>query len=284
MIPNPANETPPIHLTHAEEMNMLENKVAVITGAARGIGLACAGRFVAEGAAVVLSDIDRQAGERAAEGLRAQGGNALYRGCDVTDPAAVRSLMDFAAGHFGRIDTVIANAGIVHTADPLELAVEDFDRVLGVNLRGVFLTGQSAARRMVAQDADAHGCKGVIINMSSINAVVAIPAIAPYVVAKGGVNQWTKCLALRLAGEGVRVNAIGPGSINTEMFHAIADNPQKLREVLSRTPMQRPGEPDEVAKVAVFLAGDYSSYLTGQTIYPDGGRLGLNYVVPVKDQ
>lgn len=262
---------------------MLKNKTAIITGAARGIGLACAARFVKEGAAVLLSDIDSAAGEAAAEKLRASGGNAVYRDCDVTDADAVQALIDFAANEFDRIDAVIANAGIVHSADILELDVADFDRVLAVNLRGVFLTGQLAAQKMVAQTPDAGGNKGVIINMSSINAIVAIPGIAPYVVAKGGVNQWTKCLALRLAAEGVRVNAIGPGSINTEMFHAIADNPQKLREVLSRTPMQRPGEPDEVAKVAVFLASDYASYMTGQTVYADGGRLGLNYVVPVKE-
>lgn len=262
---------------------MLKDKTAVITGAARGIGLACAERFAKEGAAVLLSDIDSAAGEAAAEKLRAAGGNAIYRDCDVTDADAVQQLIDFAADEFGRLDIAVANAGIVHSADVLDLDVADFDRVLAVNLRGVFLTGQRAARQMLAQTPDANGSKGAIINMSSINAIVAIPAIAPYVVAKGGVNQWTKCLGLRLAAEGVRVNAIGPGSINTEMFHAIADNPQKLREVLSRTPMQRPGEPDEVAKVAVFLASDYASYMTGQTVYPDGGRLGLNYVVPVKE-
>ena len=189
---------------------MLENKIAVITGAARGIGLACAQRFVRERARVILSDILDEAGERAAEALRAEGGDALYHRCDVTDPAAVRALMDFAVQRHGRIDTVIANAGIVHAADILDLEVEDFDRVLGVNLRGVFLTGQAAARRMVTQNPDADGCRGVIINMSSLNAVLAIPAIAPYVIAKGGVNQWTKCLGIRLAGEGVRVNGIGP--------------------------------------------------------------------------
>jgi len=260
---------------------LLQGKTAIITGAARGIGLACAERFIAEGATVLLSDVRDQDGEREAARLRAAGGDASYRNCDVTDPAAVRALIDHAAAQHGRIDCVIANAGIIHSADILELEVADFDRVLAVNLRGVFLTGQTAARKMLAQPADAGGCRGVIINMSSINAVLAIPAIAPYIVAKGGVTQWTKCLAIRLAAEGVRVNAIGPGSINTEMFHAIADNPQKLREVLSRTPMGRPGEPDEIAAVAVFLASGYSSYLTGETIYADGGRLGLNYLVPV---
>ena len=260
----------------------ITGNIIIVTGAAQGIGLACAQRFVKERATVILSDVLDEAGEQAAEQLRAAGGDAVYRRCDVTDKAAVQSLMDFVVERCGRIDTVIANAGIVHIADILDLEVEDFDRVLGVNLRGVFLTGQLAARQMVTQKADADGCRGTIINMSSLNAVLAIPAIAPYIIAKGGVNQWTKCLAIRLAGEGVRVNGIGPGSINTEMFRAIANNPQKLREVLSRTPMERPGEPDEVAKVAVFLASGYSSYITGQTIYPDGGRMGLNYVVPVK--
>lgn len=260
---------------------MLENKIAIITGAAKGIGLACAQRFIRERATVVLSDVLDEVGERAAETLRADGGDAVYRRCDVSDQDAVQSLMDFVAARYGRIDIVIANAGIVHVTDILELTVEDFDRVLGVNLRGVFLTGQRAARKMVDQAADADGCKGVIINMSSINAVLAIPAIAPYIIAKGGVNQWTKCLGIALANKGVRVNGIGPGSINTEMFQAIANDPQKMREVLSRTPIGRPGEPDEIAKVAVFLATDYASYIVGQTIYPDGGRLGLNYVVPV---
>ena len=263
--------------------DLLRGKTAVITGAARGIGLACAERFAAEGAAVVLSDVRDDDGERAAARLRDGGADAVYRNCDVTDADAVRALADFAAEKSGRIDCMIANAGIVHAADVLELDVADFDRVLAVNLRGVFLAGQAAARKMIAQQPDAEGSRGVIINMSSINAVVAIPAITSYIVAKGGLTQLTKCLALRLAPEGVRVNAIGPGSINTEMFHSIADNPQKLREVLSRTPAGRPGEPFEVACIAVFLASGYSSYLSGETIYADGGRLALNYVVPVKE-
>jgi len=171
----------------------------------------------------------------------------------------------------------------VHVSDPLELEEKDFDRVLAINLKGVFLTGQIAARQMITQTPDEHGARGTIINMSSANAVLAIPEIAPYVIAKGGVNQWTKVLGIRLATEGVRVNAIGPGSIATEMFKTVAANPEKYRAIMSRTPMGRPGEPDEIGKIAVFLASDMSSYITGQTIYPDGGRLGLNYTVPVKD-
>ncbi|WP_282605178.1 SDR family NAD(P)-dependent oxidoreductase [Pelagibius sp. Alg239-R121] len=262
---------------------MLEGKTAVITGAARGIGLACAERFVKEGAKVVLADVMDDAGEAAAQGLSESGGVARYRPCDVTDKMQVDDLIAFAQETFGRLDCVIANAGIVHNSDILDLEEADFDRVIAVNLKGVFLTGQAAARVMRDQAPDAEGCRGTIINMSSLNAVVAIPAIAPYVIAKGGVNQWTKCLGIRMAPEGVRVNAIGPGSINTEMFQTVADDPQKMHAVLSRTPMERPGEPDEIAKVAVFLASHYSSYMTGQTVYPDGGRMGLNYVVPVKD-
>jgi len=258
---------------------MLKNKIAVITGASQGIGFACAKRFIEEGATVVLSDINDEVGQAASKTL---GEKAVYRRCDVSSKADIQSLFDFTVNTYGRVDTVVANAGIVHAADILELEEADFDRVIAINLKGVFLTGQIAARIMVNQIPDQDDSRGTIINMSSVNAVLAIPAIAPYVIAKGGVNQWTKVLAIRMAAEKVRVNAIGPGSINTELFQSVANNPQKLAEVLSRTPMERAGEPDEVAKTAVFLASDYSSYITGQTIYPDGGRMGLNYVVPVK--
>ncbi len=262
---------------------MIEGKVAVITGASQGIGHACAARFVKEGARVALSDIADDAGQQAAQQLREQGGDAVYQHCDVSQKSDVEALFDFAIEQYGRVDTVIANAGIVHMADILELEEADFDRVISINLKGVFLTGQAAARRMVAQTPDRDGSRGTIINMSSLNAVLAIPAIAPYVVAKGGVNQWTKCLGIRLADQGIRVNGIGPGSIATEMFNTISENPEKYRQIMSRTPMLRPGEPDEVAKLAVFLASDYSSYITGETIYVDGGRQGLNYFVPVPD-
>ena len=258
---------------------MLQNKTAIITGASQGIGYACAKRFIEEGANVVLSDVSDEVGKAAAERL---GSQASYMHCDVRDREQIQTLFDETVKTLGRVDTVIANAGIVHAADILELEEEDFDRVIEINLKGVFLTGQIAARTMVQQDPDEYDSRGTIINMSSVNAVLTIPAIAPYVIAKGGVNQWTKVLGIRMAPEKVRVNAIGPGSINTEMFQTVADNPQKMTEVMSRTPMERPGEPDEVAKVAVFLASHYSSYVTGQTVYPDGGRMGLNYVVPVK--
>ena len=258
---------------------LLEEKVCVITGAGNGIGLACAQRFLEEGSRVILADLPGALSTGAEELLTSQPERAVFRACDVTDSQQLRTVMTFAVEHFGRLDTAIANAGIVHSCDPLELSEADLDRVLQVNLKGVFHTGQQAAKIMLGQEPDGHGQRGSIINMSSVNAVMAIPEIASYCIAKGGVNQWTKVLALRLASCGVRVNGIGPGSIATEMFQAVAGQPEKLQAVLSRTPMGRAGEPDEIAKVAVFLASHYSSYLTGQTIYPDGGRLGLNYVV-----
>ena len=262
-------------------MSLLQNKVTVITGAAKGIGLACAQRMLKENAKVVLADIAQNPNSSVESVLKNHTTDSRYIQCDVGEAPQIEQLMNFAISEFGRIDCVIANAGIVHSSDILDLTEADFDRVLKVNLKGVFLTGQTAAKIMVEQKADENGSKGSIINMSSVNGVMTIPEIASYCIAKGGVNQWTKCLAIGLAKRGVRVNGIGPGSINTEMFQAVADNPDKLQGVLSRTPMGRPGEPDEIAKVAVFLASHYSSYLTGQTLYPDGGRMGLNYVVPV---
>lgn len=256
----------------------LSGKVTIVTGASAGIGLACARRFAEEGAKVVLADINEERGQAAAAALKDEGHEALFVRCDVGDKAQVDSLIAAAVDAFGRLDVMIANAGIVHGSDFLDLTEEDFDRVLRVNLKGVFLCGQAAARRMAEQ-----GGGGAIINMSSINAVVAIPTITPYVVAKGGVNQLTKTMALALADKGIRVNAIGPGSIMTEVLQAVNSDAAARAKILSRTPLGRVGEPEEIAGVAVFLASDDSSYVTGQCIYADGGRLALNYTVPVKE-
>mgnify|MGYP000391424982 FL=1 len=256
----------------------LQGKVAVITGAARGIGLAVAQRFAAEGAKVVLADVLEREGEEAAEKIQETGADALFIKCDVGDRGEVDTLMQRTVAAWGRLDCAVANAAVVAKADFLDMDVDDVDRVLRVNLRGAFLTGQAAARRMVEQR-----IPGTIINMSSVNAVVAIPQIAPYVMAKGGLNQLTKVEALALADHGIRANAIGPGSIATEMVQQVNNDPDKRRALMSRTPMKRLGTPDEVAKVAVFLASDDSSYMTGQCLYPDGGRLALNYTVPVDD-
>ena len=207
---------------------------------------------------------------------RPRAAGRLFVETDVGDAAQAQRLVDRTLAAFGRLDVLISNAGIIRTAEFLEISEADFDAVLRVNLKGVFLVGQAAARAMVAQG------KGAIVNMSSTNAVVAIPNQVPYATSKGGVNQLTKVMALALADKGVRVNAIGPGSILTDLLKTVMSDEAARRKILSRTPMGRCGEPAEVAKVALFLASDEASYLTGQTIYPDGGRLALNYTVPVR--
>src|SRR5579871_635374 len=259
----------------------LENKTAIVTGGARGIGLAIAKRYAAEGAKVVIADVDAAAGEAAASALG--DANCSFVLADVGDRRDADRLVAEACRRFGGIDVLVNNAGIVHGADFLDLEEADFDRVLRTNLKGAFLVGQAAARRMVAQ-VKARKPPGTIINMSSINAVVAIPNQVPYCVSKGGLSQLTKVMALSLAPYGIRVNAIGPGSIMTDILRSVATDREARRKILARTPLGRIGEPEEIASIAVFLASEDSSYISGQTVYADGGRLGLNYVMPVPDE
>jgi NAD(P)-dependent dehydrogenase (short-subunit alcohol dehydrogenase family) len=259
----------------------LENKVAIVTGGAKGIGLAIGRRFAAEGARVVLADVNEDTGSRAVEEIGALGAVRFVR-CDVGEVADVENLVAATVQGWGGIDVLVNNAGIVHAADFLEVSEADFDRVLRVNLKGAFLVAQAAARQMVSQ-VEAGGPPGAIINMSSVNAVFAIANQVPYSISKGGVNQLTKVMALALAPHGIRVNAIGPGSIMTDMLASVATDAVARRRILSRTPLGRIGEPEEIAAIAAFLASDEASYVTGQTLYADGGRLPLNYTVPVKE-
>src|SRR5882724_9089666 len=260
-------------------MGMLDGKTAIVTGGARGIGFAIAKRYIAEGARVVIADIDESAGKAAAAAL---GNAARFVRTDVGAAGDARNVVAEACGISGDLDILVNNAGIIHTADFLDVAEADFDRVIRVNLKGMFLIGQVAAKQMVAQ-VKAGKQPGVIVNMSSINGRVAIPNQVPYCVSKGGVDQLTRVMALSLAPHGIRVNAIGPGSIMTDILKSVATDQDAKRRLLSRTPLGRIGEPEEIASIAVFLASDDASYVTGQTVYADGGRLGLNYTVPVKD-
>lgn len=260
-------------------MGMLEGKTAIVTGGARGIGHAIARRYIAEGARVVVADIEESSGKAAVAQL---GAAARFVRTDVGAAGDARNVVAEACGISGDLDILVNNAGIIHTADFLDVAEADFDRVLRVNLKGMFLVGQAAAKQMVAQ-VRAGKPPGAIVNMSSINARVAIPNQVPYCVSKGGVDQLTKVMALSLASYGIRVNAIGPGSIMTEILKGVATDQAAKNRLLSRTPLGRIADPDEIAAVAAFLASKDASYLTGETIYADGGRLALNYTVPVAE-
>jgi NAD(P)-dependent dehydrogenase (short-subunit alcohol dehydrogenase family) len=258
----------------------LENKVAIVTGAARGIGYAVARRFLDDGARVIIADIDDEAGPRAAEDLGAHGAVRFVE-CDVGERLDVHNLVAATLEAFGDIDILVNNAGIVSEGEFLELDETVFDKVIKVNLKGMFLAGQAVARHLVDR-VKAGGEPGAIINMSSVNAVLAIANQLPYSVSKGGISQLTRAMALALAPYNIRVNAIGPGSIMTELLEKVMDDEEARRRILSRTPLGRIGEPKEIAAIAAFLASDDASYITGQTIYADGGRLPLNYTVPVR--
>jgi NAD(P)-dependent dehydrogenase (short-subunit alcohol dehydrogenase family) len=250
----------------------IAGKSVLITGAAQGIGAACAERFAALGAKVALADVDDARGPALAERLAGR-----YLHCDVGSKAEVDAAVAAVCAAHGGLDILVNNAGIVHTCDFLDIAEADFDRVLRVNLKGMFLMGQAAARAMVAQ-----GRGGAIVNMSSVNGQLAIPNIASYNVSKGGANQLTRVMALALVEHGIRVNAVAPGTIATELAkNAVLGSDAARRKILSRTPMKRLGEPAEVAEAVVFLASDAASYITGEILVVDGGRMALNYVVAV---
>jgi NAD(P)-dependent dehydrogenase (short-subunit alcohol dehydrogenase family) len=247
----------------------LQKKVTIITGGAQGIGEACARRFAREGARVVLADVDDARGQALASAL-----GALYVHCDVGDSNQVNALVAKTVAAHGRIDVLVNNAGIFKAAAFLEVTEADFDAVIRVNLKGAFLVAQAVAREMVKTGG------GSVVNMSSVNAVLAIPSIASYNMSKGGINQLTRVMALALADSGIRVNAVAPGTIATELAaKAVLTSEEAKARVMSRTPLRRLGTPDEIADVVAYLASDASSYLTGEIITADGGRMALNYTV-----
>ncbi len=248
---------------------MSETPIALITGAARGIGFACAEAIAEMGARVVVSDIDEAGAIRSAEEL---GNDAVAIACDMGAPDEITALFDQIEAEIGPVSILVNNAGIARPGPFLETTLEQFQSVLNVNLTGAFLATQRAAKTMIS-----HQIQGAVVNMSSINAVVAIPQIAAYCASKGGMAQLTKAAALALAPHNIRVNAVGPGSIDTEMMASVNANPEAMAMVMSRTPLKRVGTPREIADVVAFLASDKASYITGETIYVDGGRIGMNY-------
>lgn len=256
----------------------LEGKVAIVSGAARGIGRACAERLAREGARVVLADIDEAGGEATVAELKDAALDVQFIECDVGERLDVRNLVAGTLEAYGQVDVLVNNAGILDSAPFLSLEEEEFDRVLRTNLKGAFLLGQAVARQMVAQREEGKP-PGSIVNMASVNAVFALPDHVAYSITKAGLVSLTKAMALALAPHGIRVNAIGPGSIMTPMLQKVAEDAKATARILSRTPLGRFGQPEEIAAIAAFLASDDASYITGATIYADGGRLPLNYTV-----
>ena len=248
---------------------MSEPTTALITGGAQGIGYACAETIAGNGARIVLADINGTGVREAAKRL---GGDTEAMVCDMGDAAQIAAMFDRIEAEIGPLSVLVNCAGIAIPCDFLETPLEQFTAVIDVNLTGTFLATQLAAKSMIAA-----GIAGSIVNMSSVNAQVAIPTIAAYCASKGGVMQLTKASALALAPHGIRVNAVGPGSIDTAMMAAVNENPEAMRVAMSRTPLKRMGTPREVAEIVAFLASDKASYITGETVYVDGGRLGLNY-------
>lgn len=243
--------------------------IALVTGGAQGIGLASARALKADGARLVLADINEQGVQSAAQEL---GDDTLGLACDMSDPDQILAMFDRIEKEVGLVSMLVNNAGIALPGDFLETSVEQFQSVINLNLTGTFVALQRAAKTMVSEKIE-----GAIVNMSSINAQLAIPSIAAYCASKGGVMQLTKASALALAPHNIRVNAVGPGSIDTAMMAGVNANPEAMAMVMSRTPLKRVGDPGEIGDVVAFLCSKKSSYITGETIYVDGGRMGMNY-------
>lgn len=248
----------------------LDGKTAIVTGAAQGIGLAIARCFVAEGARVALTDINKERGEAAAEELRAGGGAVCFVEVDVADPQSVEAMVAKAVERIGAPNVLVNNAGIAVFRDPLETSVEDWRHCFAVDTDGVWHCSRAVLPHLLDQG------QGDIINIASVHASQIIPNCFPYPVAKHAVLGLTRALAIEYANRGIRVNAISPGYVGTEIVENIfaqAPDPAKLRaETDALHPVGRIGRPEEIAWVAVFLASDEARFLTAQNIVIDGGR------------
>ena len=258
----------------------MKGKNILITGGARSIGRACAERFAEEGGNVAIVDLLEEAGQKTAAELAEKFGvRTAYYKCDVGVKAEVDETVDKVVTDFGHIDVLVSNAGIQRRYDFLEVPEEVFDEVIRTNLKSVYLFGQKVGKHMVER-----GEGGNIVNISSTSVRMTMPGISPYATSKGGVKTLTNAMALSLAPHGIRVNAVGPGTILTDLSReGLFSDKEARRKVLTRIPMQRLGEGRDVAGPVLFLASEDSAYITGETIYVDGGRSGLNYNVEIPD-
>lgn len=253
-------------------MPLLQNKVAIVTGASSGIGRAIALRYAAEGASVVVADVIEtpiEGGMPTADLIRAEGGKALYLNVDISDWAQVDALVSQTVAAFGRLDLMVNNAAIYTSTTLLQTTPEQWARVIGVNLTGFFYGCKRAAQQFLTQD-PVDEVRGRIINISSQHGMVACPGDFPYGVSKGGIVQMTRQIAVDHAGDGILCNAIAPGKIITGK-PGIANDPGALDYSRLRTPWPRLGQPRDVAGAALFLASDMASYITGINLLVDGG-------------
>ncbi|QSX07696.1 SDR family oxidoreductase [Alkalibacter rhizosphaerae] len=246
----------------------LKDKVAIITGGTRGIGYGIAEEYLKEGAKVVIGAQNMVTGQHAEEELR-KIGDVKFVHCDVSSMKDLNNIVEETINTFGQLDIYVANAGTNDSQKThyLDITPEQYEHIMNVNLRGVFFGGQIAAKQMVKQG---HG--GVIINVSSVNAYLALDSQMVYTTSKGGVQQLTKVQACALQPYNIKVNAIAPGPIETDLMRNVGSDPQLYNTVISRTPEGRIGSPTECGRLAVFLANEDSNFIFGQSIYIDGGR------------
>jgi NAD(P)-dependent dehydrogenase (short-subunit alcohol dehydrogenase family) len=247
----------------------LKDRVAVVTGAAQGNGKAIAAAFAKEGARIVIADISEERAAQTAQTFLEAGLSAQSMRVNVTKSAEVNNLLQRVMKEFGRIDILVNNAGVIGRYDFLEITEEEWDRVMDINLKGTFLCGQAFARQMAKQE------NGVILNIASVNAYSLNPTTVHYCTSKGGVCTLTKGMALALAKVGVRVNAIGPGPVYTDLSKDRLDDPQALAATVAHIPMGRVAQPVDLTGAAVFLASDEAAYVTGITLFVDGGWLTM---------
>lgn len=246
----------------------LKGKVAIITGSTRGIGKAIALRFAKEGASVVITGRRQETTNVIAGEFKKLGYKALPIACDVSNSKQVKQLVEKTVKEFGKVDILVNNAGVVDFASFLELTEEQWDRLMATDLKGVYLCSQAVAKEMTKQG---HG--GKILNIASIAGFIGFPRLAHYCAAKAGVIQLTKEIAIELALHKINVNAIGPGVIETDMTKDMLKDPEQMKLLLARIPWGRIGKPEDIANAALFLVSDEADYITGITLFVDGGWL-----------